>query len=98
MSGLSDTRQSLTRALADDYVVSYATAVRQAARPQINMRALDAMTKTASKARCSFLKKRTKKLLQIIPRIILRGPFDHEQNVSKSFLVPFFKKGLLAFP
>ncbi len=45
-SGLSDTRQSLTRALADDYVVSYATAVRQAAQPRVNMHALDQITRT----------------------------------------------------
>ena len=45
-SGLSDTRAALTRALADDYVVSYATAVRQAAQPRINMHALDQITRT----------------------------------------------------
>ena len=44
-SGLSDTRQALTHALADDYVVSFATAVRQAAQPRINVHALDQVTK-----------------------------------------------------
>ena len=45
-SGLADTRQALTRALADDYVVSYATAVRQAAQPRVNVHALDQITRT----------------------------------------------------
>ena len=44
-SGLTETRQALTKALADDYVVSFATAVRQDARPRINMHALDQITR-----------------------------------------------------
>ena len=31
--------------MADDYVVSFATAVRQAAQPRINMHALDQITR-----------------------------------------------------
>ncbi len=40
-SALSEVRSGLTRALADDYVVSFATALRDAAQPRVNMHVLD---------------------------------------------------------
>jgi hypothetical protein len=46
-----------------------------------------------SKQACSFLKKRTKKLLQIWPRSILEG----RSRTIKSFLLLFFKKEGLAY-
>jgi peptidyl-prolyl cis-trans isomerase D len=44
-SGLQDVRQGLTKALGDDYLVSYATAVRDAAKPTVNTKVLDQLTK-----------------------------------------------------
>jgi peptidyl-prolyl cis-trans isomerase D len=44
-SGMQDVRQGLTKALGDDYLVSYATAVRDAAKPTINTKVLDQLTK-----------------------------------------------------
>jgi peptidyl-prolyl cis-trans isomerase D len=40
-SGLADVRQGLTHALAEDYLVSFATAVRDDANPQINTKVLE---------------------------------------------------------
>jgi peptidyl-prolyl cis-trans isomerase D len=45
-SGLADVRQSLTHALADDYLVSFATAVREEAKPVVNSKVLDQMIQT----------------------------------------------------
>jgi peptidyl-prolyl cis-trans isomerase D len=44
-AGLSEVRTGLTHALADDYMVSFATAVRQAAQPRVNMHALDQLSR-----------------------------------------------------
>jgi peptidyl-prolyl cis-trans isomerase D len=44
-SDLQDVRQGLTKALGDDYLVSYATAIRDAAKPAINTKVLDQLTK-----------------------------------------------------
>jgi peptidyl-prolyl cis-trans isomerase D len=46
-SGLAEVQQGLTRALADDYLVSFATAVRDAAKPTVNAKALDQVTQQA---------------------------------------------------
>jgi peptidyl-prolyl cis-trans isomerase D len=45
-SGLAEVRQGLTRALADDYLMSFATAVREAAQPTVNAKVLEQMTQT----------------------------------------------------
>jgi peptidyl-prolyl cis-trans isomerase D len=44
-SDMQDVKQGLTKALGDDYLVSYATAVRDAAKPTINAKVLDQLTK-----------------------------------------------------
>jgi peptidyl-prolyl cis-trans isomerase D len=44
-SDMQDVKQGLTKALGDDYLVSYATAVRDAAKPTINAKVLDQLSK-----------------------------------------------------
>jgi peptidyl-prolyl cis-trans isomerase D len=43
-SGVQDIRQGLTKALADDYLASYATAVRDTAKYQVNAKVMDQLT------------------------------------------------------
>jgi hypothetical protein len=49
------------------------------------------------KEECSFLKKRTKKLLSIVPSLGVYTGGPAAARISKSFLVLFFKKEQLPF-